>query len=539
MKRVSSAGPNRLGHEKNRAGGVGGSALLLAIGTLLSRILGLIRDALTARYFPVEVRDAFLVAFRLPNIFRRVLGEGALSVGLLPQLVAVRAEKGDEAERDLAGAVGGVIFVLMSTLCLLGLLFMEEIVGVLVGGETYLSVPGKIQRTVALSRIMFGFLILMSAFAFFMTVLQSRKKFLLTALAPCLFNLTMIATALVSKSTMTADRALAWAVLLGGLLQFALLLPEIWRLKLWPHFNMNWSDVHVRKVLVGILPGMFGLGIVQIITLVNLRFAASLPQGTHSYFYFADRLLEFPLSLVVVSIGSALLPTLSHLWEHGKKDEMSSTLNHYFCLILFVALPAATGLFVLSEPIAEVLFVGKEFRVSEANIVADLIQIAAPGLVLLAGVRLLSQGFYAMKNTWYPGVAALVSLIGHVVLAWTLTRKFQISGLAWATTLSSGLHFFMLAAAYNRWVGSLNWRHILRSIVVFAGGCALMGLLLQLHPLLLPELRAQGIPRWVSLGILVLFGGLFYLSYSILMNVPELNETLASLKEKWLKAEVK
>lgn len=454
------------------------SALIFAVGTALSRVLGLFRDMLTARYFSHDVRDAFLNAFRLPNLFRRIFGEGSLSVSFIPVFVEILTSKPEKTDENRARAlVAGVFSILLSvtiTASCLAIVFMEDLLHLLLNGQAYMSVPGKFELTVMLGRIMFGFLILISLYGYFMAILNSLRKFAVTAIAPCFFNISMIAAALISPRLAAPEIVLAVSVLVGGAVQMGVLVPQLVKSGYLPRFTFDWASPDIARVLKALGPSLFGVSILQLTALVNMRFAADLPSGTHSYLYLADRILELPLSLFVVSIGSALLPTLARFWVANDREAMSETINHYIRLIIFVALPAAIGMFVLARHISEVLFVGREFKYADALATASVIRVYSFMVVVAAGVRILAQGFYAIQNTWFPAVAGAVALVAHVLFAFSLTRTFGLEGLAAASIASGTVNLVMLATAYNAWVGKLEFAALLKSLLRFAVCAALM-----------------------------------------------------------------
>lgn len=525
------------------------SALVFAGGTLLSRVLGLFRDMMIARYFSDDLRDAFLNAFRLPNLFRRILGEGSISVSFIPVFVDILSGRGrrasdtaqteTEAEaraRNLATGIFSILLTVTVTVSVLAILFMDDILYLFLNGSVYMSVPGKFDLTVKLGRVMFGFLILISLYGFFMAMLNALKKFALTAIAPCFFNLTVIAGALLSPRSVVPEFVLAWAVVLGGFVQMMVLVPALMRSGYFPRLTLRWNQPEVMRVLKAVGPSMFGLSILQISALVNMRFAADLESGSHSYLYLADRILELPLSLFVVSIGSVLLPTLAKFWAENDRDGMGETINHYIRLIVFVALPAAIGMFVLANSITEVLFLGREFKYDDAVATASIIRIYAFLVVTSAGVRILAQGFYAIQNTWFPALAAAVALITHVLFAFALTRAFRLQGLAVASVASSLVHVLMLATAYNAWVGSLQIKVFFRSFGKFIVCGAVMAATLQAYPSIhrLIAGRFWG-SRAFALGLAVTVGALVYMACAHLMRIHEYRETVATFRTRLAK----
>lgn len=495
---------------------------------MLSRILGLVRDMMTARYFSVEVRDAFLVAFRLPNLFRRLLGEGSLSVSFIPVFVElVQGKRKDESHR-LVNNVFAILMTVSITISLLGVLFMDDLLRLVLSGDEYTRIEGKLELTVLLARIMFSFLILMSLFAFFMAILNSLRQFALSALAPALLNIALISAALVSDRWAAPEMTLAWAVMIGGFLQMAILVPSVVKSGYFPRFSWRWNTPETRRVVKVVLPSMFGMSIMQVTQMVNLHFASHLPQGTHSAFYLADRVLELPLSIFVVSVGSALLPTLARYWTTGDRVAMSETINHYIRLILFVALPAAVGMFVLAEPITEVLFQGRQFTRQDTIMTSQIIQVYAFGLIVSSGVRILAQGFYAIQNTWFPACAATVAVLAHLLFAANFTRIFGLQGLASATVASATVNLMLLILAYNAWVGSLNPRRLLIGLGKFLVGAVAMVFVLQMYAPLSLVLGMNRLGQAIALALTILAGGTVYMAVAHVLRVPEYHETLES-----------
>jgi putative peptidoglycan lipid II flippase len=513
------------------------SAVIFASGTLLSRILGLVRDVIIARYFSVDVRDAFVNAFRLPNVFRRIFGEGALSASFIPvflEVLSSREFSGDEREvrrKKLLAGVFTILLLIVGIISILATIFMEDLLRFLLGGNAYMNIPGKFELTVRLARIMFSFLVLITVFSYFMAILNGLHKFALTALAPCFFNLTIVLSAMfLSRGNSTW---LAWSVIAGGFMQMAVLAIGLMREGYFPKLSFDWDSPEIGQVAKAILPATLGFSLLQLTAIVNMRFASELAPGSHSYLYLADRIFELPLSLFVVSIGSALLPTLSKHWAEGDKTAMSVTINHCVRLIVFVALPAAIGMFVMAQPIAEVLFLGREFKYDDAVRTGQIIQVYSFGLVIAAGVRILSQGFYAIQNVWFPAAAALVALISHTILAFVLTKAFGLNGLASASVLSSSVNLLMLAFAYNAWVGDLGLKDLVKSVAKYSAAIVIMVGALQVYG---PLQRIVGAARPGSRAFVLLstisLGAAAFLFASALLQIPEFREMSSTLTKR-------
>jgi putative peptidoglycan lipid II flippase len=518
------------------------STYLLAFGTLVSRSLGLIRDMMTARYFPPELRDAFLVAFRLPNIFRRVFGEGSLGVSFIPvflEILAGHKSVGDEAElraRQMATGVLAILLIITGTLSLLGIIYMEQLLSLLLSGQSYLSIPGKFELTVRLARIVFGFLVLISVYAFFMAVLNGLKKFTMVAFAPCLFNVALISAAFFSSRFIAPIETLAWAVIVGGLLQLAFLVPSVARAGYlqWPQLPKLKNDTYdIFRVLGRFFPGLLGMSAMHLSALVSLHFASYLPQGAHSYLYFADRILEFPLSLVAVSVGSVLLPSLSSLWAEGDHDGMSVTMTESIRMVLFVAVPATLGMFALAHPIAETLFLGREFKYQDAVATAQIIQIYSFGLILWAGVRILAQGFFAIGNTWFPAVAAGVSLISHILIAGSLMGAFGLPGLAMASIGAAAINLIMLSAGYHTWVGVLRLKHLGFNFLKFSSSGLVMVVSLQAYPTLHRSIGGGTLFNAIALMLMIaIAAAVYFMTVQLAAAINRKTQGLLGIKAK-------
>jgi putative peptidoglycan lipid II flippase len=501
--------------------------------------LGLVRDRMTAQYFPNDVRDAFFNAFRLPNLFRRLLGEGSLSIAFIPIFIEILSGRDgqpkSEIEKRAKALIAGVFSITVSiaiTISLIAIIFMEPIMAFLLNGEAYHSVPGKFEMTVRLGRIMFGFLIMISMYAFFMAVQNSLKKFAMTALAPCFFNIAMIAAALLSGAIGSAETVLAWAVLVGGFLQMIVLVPGVVRAGYFPRISWTWNNPDIVRVVKAVLPGIFGMSIMQATAIVNMHFTSRLPSGSQSYLYFADRIFELPFSMIVVSVGTALLPTLAKNFADGNENAMSESMNRCIRLIVFIALPAAVGMFVLAQPIVDVLFLGREFKYGDALATAQIIRIYSFSVLIAAGVRILAQGFYAIQNTWFPAVTGGVALCTHMIFAMAFTTKFGLNGLAIASLCSGGVNLFLLVTGYRAWIGTLQIRTLLKRLVKFAICAAVMTGILLTHDYFSKMAHSNFFAEAIILMFIIVVAGFAYMATANILRVPEYRDTAALLLEK-------
>ena len=496
--------------DKNSTDNIFLNAAAMAGGTMMSRVLGLFRDITFAAFFDRTITDAWGVAFRLPNLFRRLLGEGSLSVAFIPVFIECKNSDSKKAsdvisDSEKASASGKssdskkasdiisdskflsesgknsdsarasnlinsfytMLLMLLGVLTLLGILFSKQIIGLIIN-DHFSSVPGKFELTVRMSQIMFGFIFLMSTYAFFMGILNSLGEYKIPAMAPTFFNVAMIVSNFIPKSWQPIEGdALAWGVIVGGFLQTIVLVPALIKKGYFPKPKWDFGNRDSRRVWLNMLPGMLGTGLLQITTIINTNFASSLGEGSNTYIYLADRLLELPLSLVAVSLGTALLPTLSNEFSNGRKQKMIDTLSYYLRVNLYVCLPAAVGLLILAYPITKILFGRGEFVEADVLATKSIVMVYALTLIVSSSVRVLVPGFYAIKNTWLPSTVSLIAMITHILVAPILMKHYQLVGLVASTCISGFVNFALVYVCYRFMVGSLGLWTLIKRLILF------------------------------------------------------------------------
>ena len=359
---------------------VGLQAGLMSLGTLLSRVLGFLRDLCIAAFFSKTETDIFFIAFRFPNFFRRLLGEGSFSASVTPALTeSLQKNKEEEQTKELYSCLFTLLFCVVCFLTLLGLVFMENIVELFFSNTAYSQVEDKLEKTVIVGRLVFVYLFFVSLYSYFMSVAQVFGKFFIPALAPAFFNLSLIVFVFTPESWWPFPAfSLGCAVIFGGVLQLIPVLYEMRRLNFLPRFIFNFKNRAVMEVGKRFLPGMLGLSGLSLIGLINVYFAAWLEEGAPSYIYYGDRLLEFPRSLIAVSVGTALVPELTRLYSLKKVSDFKNTVSHYLNFSLYLVLPCALVFLFLSQPIVELLFGRGEFdsqSVSKTSMVLQLYSI--------------------------------------------------------------------------------------------------------------------------------------------------------------------
>lgn len=514
----------------NSGGQVVRYALAMALGTTSSRVLGLVREIIFAALFPRAVTDAWIAAFRLPNMFRRLFGEGSLSVSFVPVFVEARV-RDDGSGRRARVLMDGFFTLLvgfLATLTVLGILFPEPVLRVLLDPE-YVAQTEKFLLTVHMARIMFGFVFLICVYAYFMGILNALGVYGLPAMAPMLFNVAMIVSTLLPTDRFSSvGDGLAWGVIIGGVLQAGLLVPALMKRGYLPRLSFHWN-ADIAKVLTNMVPGLFGLGLLQITTLVNMRFASQLGEGPISWINWADRLLELPLSLISVSLGTALLPTLSDLWARGHKEKMSETMNFTLRLNVYVCMGAALGLYFLAEPIVRVIFEHGRFRAEDTLATAGVLRVWALIMIPTACVRVLAPSYYAIKNTWFPACVSAFCLAVHVTIAPLMMERWGLTGLNLSSLTSATLNFTLLMVFYRVLIAPFAYGRLFLQVLRFlVPGIALVAVV-HLHPFLVGFLGGTFPAQLAALGLSIFAGALAYAVVSHWMNLNEWNETARRL----------
>ncbi|MDI6755545.1 MAG: murein biosynthesis integral membrane protein MurJ [Thermodesulfobacteriota bacterium] len=451
------------------------AASVVGGATLLSRIFGFVRDMVVAKLFGAGLAtDAFFVAFRIPNLLRRLVGEGALTASFIPVYSEYINQKSKEEGDELVSAVFSVLTVALVILTGLGILFSPWIIKVMAYG--FSQDPEKFKLTVLLTRIMFPYIFFIGLVALAMGVLNSWKHFTAPALAPVLLNISIIACALLFHEIMKEPvLSLAFGVLLGGLAQLFFQVPFIRRKKIAVQFIFRLAHPGVRRIGLLMAPSVLGLGVTQLNVLISTFLASYLPEGSVSYLYFADRLLEFPMGIFAIAIATAVLPALSEQTARNDIQGMKETFSFSLRLVFFVTLPAMVGLIVLRVPIINLLFQRGAFSVHSAEMTAQALLYYALGLAAFAGVRIVVPAFYSLKDTKTPVKVAFLALLANAGFGAVLMFPLKHGGLALATSLAAGLNFTLLVILLRKKLGRMGGRKILRSFLQSLGASLAMG----------------------------------------------------------------
>ena len=412
--------------------------------TFLSRVLGYVRDFFIARVFGAGLAtDAFFVAFRIPNLLRRLFAEGAFSQAFVPILAEVRARESAEETRTLVDCVSTVLFLALLATAALGMALAPLVVYLSAPG--FAAEPGKFDLTVTMLRITFPYIVCISLVAMAAGILNTWSRFAVPAITPVLLNVSFIVAA-----AFFADRfdppvlALAWAVFAGGLLQLALQLPFLARIGMLPRWRLNFRHPGVVRVLKLMAPAVFGVSVSQVSLLINTIFASFLVSGSVSWLYYADRLMEFPAGVLGAALGTILLPSLSKHHASGSPVEYSRLLDWGLRVTLLLALPAAAALAVLALPLIATLFHYGRFSDTDAWMTREALVAYSLGLVGLILVKILAPGFYARQNVATPVKIGLITLLATQAMNFAFIGPLKHAGLALAIGLGACLNAGLL-----------------------------------------------------------------------------------------------
>ncbi|MFZ4536286.1 murein biosynthesis integral membrane protein MurJ [Propionivibrio sp.] len=418
--------------------------------TLLSRILGFVRDFVIARLFGAGMlTDAFFVAFKLPNLLRRLFAEGAFSQAFVPILGEYKNKLGEAEAKRLVDHVATLLFLVLVAVTLIGMAAAPLIV--------YISAPGfaadtsKFALTVELTRLTFPYILFMSLVALSGGVLNTWSRFAVPAFTPVLLNLSFICMALFAAPWFEPPvMVLGWAVFVGGALQLAFQLPHLKRINMLPRFSLDWKDAGVRRILKLMAPAVLGVSVAQVSLLINTIFASFLGTGSVSWLYYADRLMEFPSGMLGAALGTILLPSLAKYHAGEKLDDYSKLLDWGLRLTLLLAAPAALALAILAVPLIATLFHHGAFSANDVFMTRDALVAYSIGLLGLILVKVLAPGFYARQNVRTPVKIALVTLFVTQLLNLALIGWLKHAGLALSIGLAACLNATLLYRGLRR-----------------------------------------------------------------------------------------
>lgn len=539
------------------------SAGIVSIAVMFSRVLGLVREMVFARYFGVGfIYDAYQVAFRIPNVLRDLFAEGALSAAFVKVFTDYQINKSEQEAWKLASLVLNALAVVLSVICIIGIIFSRQFIDLIADGFS----PEKAALATTLTQIMFPFILLVAMAAVAMGVLNTKGVFGIPASASTVFNIVSIGFGLClaywlshggwelsgDKDTVPSSAA-QWAIIgmaigttIGGAAQFLIQVPSLYKVGFRFYPALSFSNEGVKHVMRLMTPAILGTSAVQINVLVNTFFVSGINGGV-SWLSYAFRLMQFPIGLFGVAIGTASVPVLSRMASEGKFKDFRDTLSSSMNLVFLMTLPSACGLIVLGEPIIRLIYVRGAFRESDVPMTALALAGYSIGLTGYAAIKVLSPAFYALDDAKTPMIIAVAS-IGVNALASFLFRDWLAHygvtpetpsgyghvGVALATSTVALVNFFALALFMRRRIKRLNGREVLSTFIRIAIASVVMSVICYFsYHLLLGRLGIGSIVvKLIEAFVPITLGGVTFLLIAKLLGVKELDQAFGAIRRK-------
>ena len=470
------------------------SSAVVGVMTLLSRVLGLARDVVVASYFGASgSADAFFVAFKIPNFLRRLFAEGAFAQAFVPVLSEYRTQRDLAAVQQLVNRVAGTLGSILIAITVLAVIAAPMLTAMFAPGF-YLSDSHKFELAAEMLRITFPYLLLVSLTAFAGAVLNSYERFAIPAFTPVLLNVSLIGSAVFLSPLFDPPiLALAWGVMIAGVLQLIFQLPFMARIHLLPKPVWGWKDEGVQRILKLMVPALFGVSVTQINLLLDTVLASFLQTGSVSWLYYSDRLVELPLGVFGIAIATVILPSLSRKHTNQSADDFSSTLNWAMQMVLLIGVPAAVALFLLAEPMIITLFHYGALTDRDVMMAAMSLRAYACGLIAFMLIKVLATGYFSRQDTKTPVKIGIQAAIANMAFNLALIGPLAHVGLAAATAMSAFMNAGML------WYG-------LRKSGVFqwsSGWGIQLGRMLLSNVLMIAVLiwLVKDVDQWLSMGV--------------------------------------
>ena len=515
------------------------AAAVVALAVMLSRLLGLARELIFAGLFGAgRGMDAYITAYRAPNLLRDLFAEGALSVAFVTVFSKIGVEKSFEAAWELARKMATLVLLFMILVTLLGIFFAPALIGLLAPGFD----AEKSAFATELTRIMFPFILLVSLAALAMGMLNSRNVFAVPALASSFYNLgsifggVTIAWLIDPQFGPRALIGMAIGTLIGGFLQMAVQFPSLRKVGFRFHFDFGWRDPQVARVLWLMLPAVIAASAVQINVMVNSVFASYLGDGAVSWLSYAFRLMQLPLGIFGVAIATVTLPAVSKIAAGGDMAHFRETLGKAMRLALFLTLPATVGLVVLSDEIIGLIYQRGKFSANDTLQTGGALQFYAAGLMAYACLKVLSPAFYALNRKWTPMLVSFVAITLNVLLNWQLTFRLGLGhrGLALSTGISAIANFLILYFFMTRAAGGMPSGLLIKSFAkMTVAGTALGVACWAGRQVFSPWLHSAAFfDRLWSLLAVIGCGAALYFALCRLLSVEEAKEAIALIQRK-------
>jgi putative peptidoglycan lipid II flippase len=499
------------------------SASLISIATLSSRLLGFIRDVVIARLFGVYIyAQAFIIAFRIPNLFRDFVGEGATNAAFVPVFSEYTVKHTKEEFWELANVVLNLLLIILSAITILGIIFSPFIVRLIAPG--FIADPHKLETTIRLNRIIFPYILLISLAAYSMGLLNSLKHFTVPAFAPCLLNISIIVFALMFGEGI---KGLALGILVGGVLQLLVQIPVLYKKGFRLQFFRRFSHPAAKSIGILMLPRLLSSSIYQLNNFVDSIFGSLtfiVGEGGVAALYFAYRLIQFPLGIFSNALSQAMLPTFSTQALEDSYDSLKRTLSFGLRATFFVMLPASVGFMVLARTIIQTIFEGGRFDAYSTTQTADILFFYSIGLFAYGATKILQSCFFALKDTKTPAKLSFLALIINIILNSLLMFPMKLAGLALATSLSGINTCLILFFILRKRLRPFDTRVIISSFVRILVASLFMGAICYLFSQRIFFLGTNMFYRLLNLGLSIIIGIIFYIAFCFIFRVREAEE---------------
>lgn len=509
-------------------GKIARSAGAVSGAVMCSRVLGLVREQIFAGLFGAGYAyDAFVVAFRIPNLLRDLFGEGALSAAFVTVFSDYDTNRGSEETWRLASTAITFFAVLLSGLTLLGMYFAEPIVNLL--APDYALISGKTELTTLLTRIMFPFLIFVALAAVVMGMLNTKGKFFIPAISSAFFNLGSIVggvslALLFPRLGWPAIAGMAWGTLIGGFMQLVIQLPALYRTGFSFTPWLNFNDPGLKRIILLMLPATIGLSATQINIFVNTNFASSCAQGSVSWLNYAFRMVQLPIGVFGVAFSIAAMPVLARFAAKQDMDGLRQTFISSLLMVFSLTIPATAGLVLLAKPIIRLIFEHGVFTSFDTTQTAAALTYYAYGLFAYSAVKIMVPVFYALNNTKYPVIGSFLA-VGANILFITLTiNQFQHRAIALSTSFVMILNFFFLGVVLYRKLKGYSLRYLSEGLAkIFCSTLVMSAGLWWLRNLVAPLLQGSILTQLASVFLLIFVGAMLYAVTLHFFKLPELS----------------
>ena len=512
------------------------AASVVGLATFLSRIFGYLRDVVIAAFFGAgAATDAFFVAFRIPNVLRRLFAEGSLTIAFIPIFTEYLKKKSRDDALELANIAFTLLSIILAIVSILGVVFAPWVVKII--GWGFIETPDRFELTVYLTRLTFPYIFFISLVALCMGILNSLRHFAAPALAPLVLNLSMIVAVFLFKGFFDEPiTSLAVGVMIGGILQLAMQFPFLIKMGVNIRANFRFNHPGIKRIGLLMGPAVFGAAVYQINVLVGTLLASFLAIGSVSYLYYADRLVQLPLGVFAVAIGTAALPSFSEYVADGHIEKLKETISFSLRLMLFVTIPAMVALIVLRVPIISVLFQRGAFDSFKTFQTAEALLYYSVGLWAFSLIRVIVPAFYSLQDTKTPVKVAVLALVVNVLAGLSLMFPLKHGGLALATSISSAVNVIVLSVILRNKIGrfldSAFYRSFSKTVVSSLIMAASIGIVNWIMPW---SNDGSFVERSLFLCTAVIIGGMVFVASAFLFRSTEIAAVIrmAQRKLRW------